>query len=492
MTTHLVVFPILVLLVAALILPLVREPRRASLLGVSALAAAFLLWLSLAFLVMRQGAISYHLGGWPPPVGIEVVADKLAVFFGLTVFLVALPAAVFARVDMPAEAPECSLSSFWTLYLLLVLSLLGLAQAGDLFNMYVFLEISSLAACALVAVVNRPANVEAAFKYLLLSTVGSGCVLLAIALLYMITGQLNLAFLARELEHQAPLYPKNVIGAGTFLLVGLGVKAAIFPLHTWLPDAHASAPSPASALLSGLVVKVYVVVMVRIVWGTLGKAFFALLPFKSVLLLLATMSIFLASILAMAQTDLKRMLAYSTVAQMGYIFLGLAAGSRTAYAGAILHIFNHALLKGALFLAAGAVIWRTGRRRLAELVGIGHTCPLTLSFFTIAALGMVGIPGTSGFVSKWFLLVGMLQQSSPLLAWVVLVSSLLNAAYYFPVIILGFFGHGTDNELRFHLDRIPPGLLLPAGSLALVSLLFGLWPSFPLHLAQDIAHEFFL
>ncbi|HHV57749.1 MAG TPA: monovalent cation/H+ antiporter subunit D family protein [Firmicutes bacterium] len=491
MTSAQLLLPLLTLLVAALVLPLLK-PRRAAPFALAALGLAFLLWLPLTASVLHSGIVTYHLGGWPPPVGIEITADKLAVFFGGTVFLVALPAAFGAAVDLPAAVPERALPSFWTLYLLLVFSLLGLAEAGDLFNTYVFLEISSLAACALVASVHRPANLEAAFKYLLLSTVGSGCVLMAIALLYMVTGQLNLGFLARELPYQAPLYPKIVAAAGTFLLAGLGVKAALFPLHTWLPDAHASAPAPASALLSGLVVKAYVVVLVRVVWGTLGQVFLTLLPFKTLLLVLATASIFFGSILAMAQVDLKRMLAYSTVAQMGYIFLGLAAGNVTAFTGAILHIFNHALLKGTLFLAAGTIIRRTGERHLPNLIGSGHTCPTALSAFSIAALGMVGIPATCGFTSKWLLTVGALQAGSPLLAWVVLLSSLLNAAYYLPVIILGFFGHGSTGEIRFHWDRVPAGLLLPAGFLACASIVFGLWPSLPLHLAQDIAHQFFL
>lgn len=488
--SHLTVLPILALLFAALVAPLIR-PRSASRLSVAALTIAFLLWLPLAGYVLKYGAISYYLGGWPPPVGIEIVADKLAVFFGTTVFLVALPAAVAAWAEVPAEVVERVIPSFWTLFLLLILSLLGLALAGDLFNTYVFLEISSISACALIATLNRPVNIEATFKYLLLSTVGSGCTLLAFALLYMLTGQLNLAFMAQEIPRQAALYPKNLIAAGTFLLVGLGVKAAIFPLHTWLPDAHASAPSPASALLSGLVVKVYVVVMLRLVWGTLGKTFFALLPFKTVLLVLATASIFLGSILAITQVDLKRMLAYSTIAQMGYVFLGLVSGNLIAFSGAVLHIFNHALLKGTLFLAAGAIIWRTGRRKLPDLIGVGRETPLVLLAFSVAALGMAGIPATSGFTSKWLLTVGFLQVGSPLLAWVVLISSLLNAIYYFPVIILGFFGH-TEGEVHFHLDKVPPALLIPLGTLALATVLFGLWPSLPLHLAQDIAHDFFL
>lgn len=487
--SHLTVLPLLVLLVAALSMPLLK-PRSSSWVAVAALGGAALLWLPLALHVLRSGAASYHFSSWPPPVGIEVTADKLAVFFTATCYLVAIPAAISAAVAFPAEAGEKALPSFWTLFLLLVFSLLGLASAGDLFNTYVFIEISSLAACGLVATLNRPANLEAAFKYLLLSTVGSGCILMAIALLYMVTGQLNLGFLARELPHQSPLYPKSVAAAGTFLLAGLGVKAALFPLHAWLPDAHASAPAPASALLSGLVVKAYVVVLVRLVWGTLGTAFLTLLPLKTVLLSLAVGAIFFGSILAMAQVDLKRMLAYSTVAQMGYIFLGLACGNVTAFTGAILHIFNHALLKGTLFLAAGTIIWRTHQRRLPALVGSGHTCPLALSAFSLAALGMVGIPATCGFVSKWLLTVGTLQAGSPLLAWVILLSSLLNAVYYLPVVILGFFGRA--GEVRFHIDRVPAQLLLPAGFLAAAVVLFGLWPSLPLHLAQDIAFQFFL
>jgi multicomponent Na+:H+ antiporter subunit D len=491
MVAHLTVLPQLVLLLGAALLPLRPRWLRAENIALAALGLAFALWLPLAQRVLSTGPVSYHLGGWPPAVGIEVVSDTLSVYFGGIVFLLSLPAATFACSSLAAEVPIAAHSSFWTLYLLLVMSLLALSLAADLFNTYVFIEISSLAACALIATVNRPLNIEATFKYLILSTVGSGCILMATLLLYMLGGQLNLSLLAQALPQQAALFPKNLIAAGTFLLVGLGVKSALFPLHSWLPDTHSVAPSPASALLSGLVVKIYVLVLLRVAWGTLGGSFLSLLPFQEVLLFLATVSIFLGSIFAIAQSDLKRMLAYSTVAQMGYVFLGLAANNETAFTGAVLHLFNHAILKATLFLAAGGIIWQTGERRLRNLVGVGHRCPIALSAFSLAALGMIGIPGTAGFTSKWFLVVGCLQGGTPVLAWVILLSSLLNAIYYLPVVILGFFGHSDQCETRFHLDQMPLGLLIPICFLALCTLFFGLWPSPPLVLAQDIAYQFF-
>ncbi|HHX73614.1 MAG TPA: monovalent cation/H+ antiporter subunit D family protein [Firmicutes bacterium] len=439
--------------------------------------------LSLLLKVMRSGPFTYHFGNWPPPFGIEFAVDYLAVFTVLTLSLVGFIVLIYSIDDLRHELRAEVRGWYYTLYLTLLASMFGIAMTNDIFNLFVFIEISAIASCGIISIKESRDCIEAALKYLVLSALGSGCILLAIALLYMVTGHLNMTYLAQAMPQAAELYPYNLLASLALLLVGLGIKAALFPLHVWLPDAHAAAPSPSSAVLSGLVIKIYAVAMIKLLFRVYPAFFLARTPVAEILLWLSTLAILLGSMFAMVQEDLKKMLAYSSIAQIGYVFLGVALMGENALTGGILHIFNHAVMKAMLFLAAGAFIYATGTRRIKDLAGIGQTMPVAGIAFAVGALAMVGIPLTNGFVSKWYLALGALDVGRPFFTAVVLVSSLLNGIYYLPIIINAFFRAPSGNVAAPR--ALPARMTAAIVVLAAAVIIFGFFPN---RMAGIVAH----
>ncbi|RQD73865.1 MAG: monovalent cation/H+ antiporter subunit D family protein [Candidatus Syntrophonatronum acetioxidans] len=434
----------------------------------------------LTWKVHNEGTISYHLGGWPPPWGIEFVVDYLAIFMMITVGVVSTLILLFATEDVKHELKDKVSGWYYTLYLLLIASLMGLAVTNDFFNMFVFMEIGAISACGIISIKEDRACIEASLKYLILSSVGTGCVLLSSALLYMITGHLNFSFAAAGLETAMYIYPNNVLVALALFSAGLIVKAALFPLHVWLPDAHSSAPSPSSAVLSGLVIKLYAVVYIKLLMKVFPAEIFTWVPVLEIILILSSLSIFFGSIFAMVQDDIKRMLAFSSIAQIGYVFLGIGLYNHTGLSGGILHIFNHAMMKSMLFLSAGAIIYMTGIRKIDDLKGIGFKVPVAMGAFTVGAMAMVGIPSTNGFISKLHLALGSLEAGKPIYLYVILLSSFLNAVYYFPIVINAFFGEGGD-EASMEAEEgdhkpLPLRMSVPLILLALGCMFFGVFP----------------
>ncbi len=422
----------------------------------------------------RGQAISYYVGNWAPPWGIEIRVDAFSAFLSFSFSLVYLAVIAYSARDVSHELNPAALRWYWSLMLLLLAGLLGVSSAADLFNLFVFTEIYSLAACGIISVRDRMDSLEAALKYLLLSAVAAGCILLGISLIYMVTGHLNYAHLATALPAAVATSPRTVLAAVALLATGFGLKSALFPLHMWLPDAHSSALSPASAVLSGIAVKAGIIALFRLFASVLSASPAVVRAMPTFLAVLAVGGMIFGALFAMTQTDLKRMLAYSTVVQVGYIYLAFSVLNPVALTGAILHIVNHALLKGMLFLSAGLIIHRTGKRRIADLQGIGREMPLTMIALTIGAMGMVGIPLTNGFVSKWHMVLGSLEAGQPLAAGVILLSSLFSALYYFPLVIAGWFGNpAAPAPAR---PEAPPSMLWPVLGLGAVSLILGIVP----------------
>lgn len=480
---HFPILTVVLFLGSSFLLPLLGGKRK-KFAGWFALAVAFLalaLAAGSACHIFEQGPYSYYPGGHGAPLGIELAADWITVFMQLTINLVGLIILIYGRASLAEEIGIKAEKWSYSIFFLLMAALNGLAMAYDLFNIYVFTEIGTLAACALVAIKPRKLCVEAALKYLILSALGSGLVLLGIGLLYMATGYLNIGAVARALPGAFAAYPWNVIVALSMFIVGFGIKSALFPLHLWLPDAHSSAPTPSSAILSGLVLKAYVLVLARIIFQVYGVELFSRVPIPEVVLLLATLGTFAGSLLAIGQRDIKRMLAYSSVAQVSYIFLGLALVTKNGVVGGLLHVFNHAVMKAMLFLAAGALIHKTQIRKIEDLAGIGYRMPLTMAVFSIGALSMVGIPGFSGFISKFYLALGALDAGKPFYVAVILLSSLLNAVYYFPIVVRAFFGQGRR---KFNWDGLSRAMVLPMVVLAGLTLIFGFLPGGLVSLAE--------
>lgn len=461
LSEHLPILAILALLLTAFIVPVVAKWKNelAGPVSIAALTLSLVLTIALAGRVFSDGAFYYRLGNWSAPWGIEFYVDALGVFMMLMLTFVGLLILVYAVKDLAHELKKGVDGWYYTLYLLLLAGMMGMSVTNDLFNMFVLIEIVAISSVAIISVKDNRDCVEASFKYLVLSAVSSGAFLLGVALIYMVTGHLNIDAVAAGLETALALYPRNILVAMALIAVGLGLKAALFPLHVWLPDAHSSAVSPSSAILSGLVIKIYALVFIRVFLKVFPWEIYNNIPVMDLLLWMSTFGIIVGSLFAIVQTDIKRMLAYSSVVQIGYVFLGVALLAQTAMVGAVLHIFFHALMKAMLFLSAGAIIYSTGIRRISDLKGLGLKMPVVMTMFAIGALAMVGIPGTNGFISKLYLALGALEAGRPFFLFVIMGSSLLNAVYYFPIVGNAFFG--KREEPLPEIKPIPMAMLIP-------------------------------
>lgn len=441
----------------------------------------------LAAIVLAQKGLPflYQLGGWPAPWGIELVAGSLGALF-LLVVGVSVPVLLFAQGNLTAEVGGAErVTRFYVLYLLLVGAMAGMAVTNDMFNVYVLVEVATLSCCGLVSARRHPRAAEAAFTYLILATLGSALVLGGIGFIYMLTGHLNMGFAAQELSRAWLTRPHVVLMAISLIVVGFGVKAALFPLHVWLPDAHSTAPSPASAILSGLAVKGYLICLVKFLYGVFGPTLLEKLAVHRMLTLLGVVGIITGSILALTQEELKRRLAYSTVAQVGYLILGFGLLNVTGLAGALFYLASHAVVKATLFLAAGAMLAATGKRNVRDLAGVGRKMPLTMAAFTVGSLGLIGLPLFSGFIGKWYLLLGSWEAGLLLPVAAILIGSVLCAAYLLPVIRNAYFAPAPEEDWQDPGCRQKVALVLLAAAVVIL----GVRPGPFLELAQKAAAE---
>lgn len=448
---HYTALIVVVLFIAAFAAPLLY--RQAKMLTVYFIMAAHIIALAMAVLllinVQQHGPVLYHMGGWPPPWGIEFKADPLRLYMVIVVLTVSLWIFFYAVRDLQHELKIEVIGWYYTLYTILVGAMAGMALTNDLFNLFVLMEIAAIAACAIISIKEDRACLEASFKYLILSAMGTGCFLLGVAMLYMVTGYLNYSFLQAALPEALALYPLNIYTAAALFIVAFGTKAALFPLHVWLPDAHASAPSPSSAMLSGLVIKIYAFVFMLILYEVLPRTLLEQIPLTDIVLWLASFGVIFGSIYAMLQSDLKKMLAYSSIGQIAYIFMGIGLDHNLALVGGLYHIMVHAFTKAMLFMAAGVIIYSTGVRQIKDLASIGRVLPLTMLAFTIGSASMIGLPGTGGLISKWYLALSALESGRPVFVLVILAGSLLNAIYYMPIVINAFMHHGEfEGEVK--------------------------------------------
>jgi multicomponent Na+:H+ antiporter subunit D len=358
----------------------------------------FLVALLLFARVLDEGVLSYAMGGWAAPWGIEYRIDRLN---GFVLVIVAGMGALVAPAAYHSVAREIEAERqhlFYTAFLLALTGLLGIVITGDAFNLYVFLEIASLASYALVALGADRRALSAAYQYLVLGTIGATFILIGVGLMYMMTGTLNMADLASRLPGGAGA--RTVQAAFAFVVVGAGLKLALFPLHVWLPNAYTFAPSIVSAFLAATATKVGVYVLVRFVFTVFGPVFaFDTLPLGEILMVFALIAAFVGSLVAIFQTNLKRMLAYSSVAQIGYMVLGISFGSVLGVTAGILHLFNHALMKGALFMVMGAVALRLGSVAIDDFAGLGRRMPWTMAAFVAGGLSLtLTLSGRTGTV----------------------------------------------------------------------------------------------
>lgn len=395
-------------------------------LAVSAVASA----LSLER-VLREGTFRYYLGGWEPPVGIEWVMDEVSSFVSLVVTSVSVLVLISTRRWAEREAGDRP-GVFYGLALLLLAGLTGIVITGDLFNLFVFLEIASLAAYALVFIGGRRAML-AGFRYLIIGSIGGAFFLLGVGFIYFATGTLNMIE-AKELLSESESTRAVQVGA-VFIFTGLGLKMALVPMHLWLPDAYENAPSSVNSLIAPVMTKVAAYAMLRMLLSVFPAGYLSgTVPVADALLILGLIGIVFGSVAAAGQADIRRMLAYSSISQLAFIAVGIGLGTPLALAAALLHVVNHAAMKATLFLAAASVRYRVGLQRTHNLAGLGPRMPLTMGAFAVGSVAMVGIPPTAGFFSKWYMVQAGVDEGQWIVVAVVLLSSLLTAVYLFKVL----------------------------------------------------------
>jgi len=480
---HLQILVVVVPLLAAPLCAVLPGRRLPWALATLATAASLVMAVALVDQVQTLGPRSYALGGWPPPWGIEYRLDAANALVQLLVTALATVVMAYAGTSAAQEIGADRQGGFYAGMLLLVAGLLGITARGDAFNAFVFVEISSLSTYALIALGRDRRALTASFRYLIMGTVGATFFLIGVGLLYAMTGTLNMADLAERLPAVAGT--RTVQTAVAFLVTGICLKLALFPLHLWLPNAYAYAPSAVSALLAATSTKVAVYLLVRFLYTVLGADFsFGQLPIAGVLLVLAVTGMLSASAVAITQPDARRLLAYSSVAQVGYMVLGIALGSFLGLTAALLHLLNHALMKGALFLALGCISYRVGSTAVASLAGLGRRMPWTMAAVVAGGLSLVGVPLTVGFVSKWYLVLAALEAGSGGLVAAILISSLLALAYLWRLVEVAYFHSPAEPR---EVAEAPWSLLLPTWLLVLANFWFGIDAGATVALAEQAA-----
>jgi len=481
---HLPALQVVLPLVAAVVTALVRHRIAAYVVTLAACWALPVISLMLLGQVFDQGAISYALGGWAPPVGIEYRVDAANAPLLVLVSAMAALVATYAPRSVTSEIELGRRGWFYAVFLLCVAGLLGIAITADAFNAFVFLEVSSLASYVLIALGRDRRALLAAYQYLILGTIGATFYVIGVGLIFAMTGSLNMVDINARLAGIENLRP--ILAALAFITVGISLKLALFPLHVWLPNAYAFAPSVATAFLSSTATKVAVYLLVRYFFTVFGADFvFAEQPITPILLALSLAAMFAASVVAVFQDNIKRMLAYSSVAQIGYITLGIALATQTGLTGAMVHVLNHALIKGALFLAVGCIVFTTGFVRVEQLAGIGRAMPLTMAAFVIAGLGLIGVPGTVGFVSKWYLVAAALEQGWWWLALMIVASSLIAVVYVGRIVEIAWFREPTS-EVRA-AGKPPLEMIAVTWVMTAATIYFGLDADFTAGLAERAA-----
>ncbi len=485
MTEHLPALQVVIALTAApLVMLLNRLPRLAWGVTLVTCWATFAVAVMLLLQVSDGSVIRYEMGGWAPPWGIEYRVDGANAWVLLIIGLVSAVVMPFARRSVDQEIPADRIGLFYSAFLLANAGLLGIAITADAFNIFVFFEISALASYALIAMGRDRRAVLASYQYLIMGTIGTTFLLIGIGFLYIMTGTLNLGDLAARLPEVTDT--RTIRAAFAFIAVGISLKLALFPLHLWLPNAYSYAPSMVTVFLSATATKVAIYVLLRFVYTVFGFEFsFVELSMAWVLMPLALLGIVIPSLIAVFQDDVKRLLAYSSVAQVGYMILGISFASALGLMASVLHLFNHAITKAALFMAVGCLVYRLGGVSLARVAGAAERMPWTMAAFVVAGLSLIGVPLTAGFVTKWYLLQAALMEGFWPVAALLLATSLIAAVYMWKVVEAAYFRAPPEDARE--VREAPLALLVPTWVLTGATIVFGVWAQFPIGAARNAA-----
>ena len=482
--------PLLVMvpLFLAPMLALVPSGRVAWLIATAATAVSFCFSLLLLGLVQTSpvGIISYEIGRWPVPIGIEFRVDALNAMILLIVTTIGLLASVFSWPTVSAEIRKEKRALFYSAFLVCFAGLNGVAITGDAFNLFVFLEISSISTYVLVALgAGRDRRaLPAAFNYLIMGTIGASFYIIGIGFLYAATGTLNMGDIAAHLPELAG--NRSVQAGFAFILVGLGLKAAMWPLHQWLPNAYSYSPSFVTMFLSATATKVALYALILFLFTIFRPDYaFEISAFRGILMPMGIAAMVICSFQAVFQTDVRRILAYSSVAQVGYMILGVSIGTTAGLSAGLFHLINHAMMKGALFMAVAGVVLTYQGTTIRDFAGLGRSAPWTMTAFAIAALSLIGVPLTAGFQSKLQLGFALFDQGLWWAVGLVVFSSFLAVIYMGRVLEAVFFQPPVNP--RKARKEAPVLMLVPLWILALANIFFGIAADFPFQLARSAA-----
>lgn len=480
---HYPALQVVVPLVAAPVVAMIRQKDAAWLLAVLSSLACFVISLGLVAQVQQYGVISYEMGNWPPPWGIELRIDHLNVFVLSFLSGIATIVAIYARQSVAKEIPQDKQALFYTMFLLCFAGLAGITVTGDAFNLFVFLEVSSLSTYAMIAMGSKRQALVASYNYLILGTMGATFYVIAVGLIYGMTGTLNMAEMVTRLDpvKDSP----TIIAAFAFITVGLGLKAAIFPLHLWLPNAYTYAPSVVSAFLAATATKVMIYALLRMVFTIFGADFKLEVPLANTYVILALGAMFVGSLVAIYQDDAKRLFAFSSVAQVGYMVLGISVGTVTGLSAGIMHLFNHAMMKSALFLALGAVMYKVGGTTMHALAGLGKRMPWTAAAMVAAGFSLAGVPFTAGFITKWTLVQAVIETDQAWLAAAIVISSLIGIIYFWRLIETMYLREPEPDITA--TGEAPLGLVLPVWVLVAANYFYGINAEYPVSMARAAA-----
>lgn len=487
MTEQLPALQILITMLAAPLCVLVRHAKVSW--AIAFVANVFAFWVAWQLLIQVQdtGAIRYALGGWAAPTGIEYYIDTVNAAIVMLVAGISSVVLLYAYSSVAKAIPRAKHYLFYAAWLLCVTGLMGIVITGDAFNVFVFLEVSSLATYMLISFGDDRRALTASFRYLILGSVGASFILIGIGFLYAATGTLNMIDLAERIPDSQS--QRAVLVAFSFITIGVLIKAAVFPLHAWLPNAYTYAPVAVTAFLAGTATKVSLYVLLRFFFSIFGEDYsFGQLFLNGILLPAAIGGFLLMSLVAVFQTDLRRMLAYSSVAQIGYIVAGFAMASQAGLAAGIVHIVNHALIKASLFMAVGCIIYRVGHAHIPSLDNLFKKMPFTCVAFMLSGAGLIGIPLTVGFVSKFTLIGAAMDEGWWLLAALILISSLLAVVYIGRVVEIMLFRQSREGgQASSGMAEAPLSMLIPMYALVIVALYFGIYGSETLGVANEAA-----
>jgi len=388
--------------------------------------------LIMAVALIGHAPFSYFVGEWVPPLGITLVSDSISTLLLLIITIVGLLTILYAFQYMEMYTSKIR---FYALFMLMVAGMNGVVITGDMFNLFVFLEIATISSYALVGFGCEHEELEASFKYMILGCISSTFILLGIAILYATFGTLNMADLANFISTHG--VNKAVLFAEALFIMGFGLKAAMVPFHAWLPDAHPSAPAPISAMLSGVLIKACgIYAIIRISYHVIGMTTLI----QTILMSLGVLSMVVGVLLAVGQWDFKRLLAYHSISQMGYVMVGIGLGTPLGILGGVFHLMNHAFFKSLLFLCSGAIEYSTGTRNLKEMGGLFKRMPITSSSCSIASLSISGIPPFNGFWSKLIIIIALVQAGYYAIAAITVGVSFLTLVSFIKVQRYSIFG----------------------------------------------------